>query len=420
MSEGGSVGLRARRLLRALLLLPLLLVVALSTGCSPVYVVKAGIAEARILAGRRPISEVMVDSATAEEVRGKLAYVWEARRFAADSLGLRVGDAYTTFTRLPSDTLALVLSAAPADALRPLTWWFPVVGRLPYRAYFDDDEAMEEQRSLMERGYDTYLRPTAAFSTLGWFSDPLLSTVLRAETVSVVETVFHELAHTHLFVPGHVRFNESFATFVGSAGAVAFFCGRRGSGPRSVKCIRARASWEDDQRFSRFLDDVVADLEELYADADLPRPELLERKERIMAGAKEEFRRSVLPELRVQRFRFFTDLPLNNATLLARMRYYHRLPDFQAFLDRHGGRMPEALAALEEGLGEVDDPYDVLSGAAEPGPEVANARTTCRARPERSAGASSSRPSPTPPAPEPEGAKDTGEVRCTRPLGPVG
>lgn len=338
-----------------------LLLLLLSSACSPVYVMKAGIAEARILAGRRPLSEVMVDTATSEDVRGKLAYVWEARRFAADSLQLRVGDAYTTYTQLSSDTLALVLSAAPADALRPLTWWFPIVGHLPYRAYFEVDDALEEQRSLRERGFDTYLRPTAAFSTLGWFSDPLLSTVVRAETVALVETVFHELAHTHLFVPGRVRFNESFATFVGSAGAIAFFCGRAGSGPRSVKCLRARATWEDDQRFSRFLDGVVAELEDLYAEDDVPREELLAQKERIMSAAKDEFRATVLPDLQVQRFSFFTDLPLNNATLLARMRYYHRLPEFQDFLDAHGGRIPDALEALEEGLAEVDDPWEVLS-----------------------------------------------------------
>jgi len=346
---------------RGAVLLLLCLFLGIVVGaCSPIYVAKAGIAEARILAGRRPISEVMLDPSTEPEVQGKLAYVWEARHFAAESLGLRVGDQYTSYTRLPSDTLALVLSAAPADALRPVTWWFPIVGHLPYRAYFDHDEALEEQLSLERDGYDTYLRPTAAFSTLGWFSDPLLSTMLRAGTVSLVETVFHELAHAHLFVPGHVRFNESFATFVGSVGAIAFFCGREGGGARSVKCLRAKASWTDDQRFSRFLDGVVAELEALYGDPEISREALLGEKERIMENAKSTFRETVLPELEIQAFRFFTDLPLNNATLLARMRYYHRLPDFQALLDSHGGRIPQALAAIEAGLPEVQDPWDLL------------------------------------------------------------
>lgn len=328
--------------------------------CSPVYILKAGWAEARILAGRQPLAEVLLDPEADAETRGKLAYVWEARRFAADSLELRVGDAYTTYSRLDRDTLALVLSAAPADRLEPRTWWFPVVGHLPYRAYFDEAGARKAQRELETEGFDTYLRPTAAFSTLGWFSDPLLSTVVRAGTVSVVETVFHELAHTHLFVPGRVRFNESFANFVGSTGAIAFFCGREGGGPKSVKCLRARDRWADDQRFSRFLDEVVADLQAVYADPELDRAEKLARREVIFEDAREDFRERVRPRLRERSFAFFTDTPLNNATLLARMRYYHRLAGFQAFLEAEGGSVARAVERLEEGVDRVEDPFDLL------------------------------------------------------------
>lgn len=330
--------------------------------CSPVYVLEAGWAEARILAGRRPIPELLLDDGTGRATRDKLAYVWEARRFAADSLGLDVGDAYSTFTRLDRDTLALVLSAAPPDRLVPRTWWFPIVGRLPYRAYFDDGDAHRARRELEEDGFDTYLRPTAAFSTLGWFSDPLLSTVVRAETVSVVETVLHELAHTHLFVPGSVRFNESFATFVGSAGTISFFCGREGSGPRSVKCLRARNRWADAQRFSRFVDRVVADLRDLYRDPELDGAEKLARRRELFREARQRYEERVRPLLRERRFALFGDLPLNNATLLARMRYYHRLPDFQALLEAEGGSVARAVAALTDGVTGVDDPFELLPG----------------------------------------------------------
>lgn len=347
------------RLAAALACVPVLLLAA----CSPVYVLKAGWAEARILAGRRPIPELLLEPETDPGIRGKLSYVWEARRFAADSLGLAVGDAYTTYTRLERDTLALVLSAAPADRLEPRTWWFPVVGALPYRAYFDDDDARSARRELEAAGFDTYLRPTAAFSTLGWFSDPLLSTVTRAGTVAVVETVLHELAHTHLFVPGSVRFNESFASFVGSAGAIAFFCGREGGGPRSVKCLRARDRWADDQRFSRFLDEVVADLRGVYDDPGLSRPEKLARKEEIFRRAGRHYEERVRPLLRERRFALFDDLSLNNATLLARMRYYHRLPDFQSLLESEGGSLARAVASISRGVSRVDDPFELLPGS---------------------------------------------------------
>ncbi len=349
----------APRARRATLATALALALACAA-CSPLYLIRAGWAEAKILTARRPIPEVATDPATDDDTRGKLALTLEARRFAIDSLELRAGDSYTTFTRLERDTLALVLSAAPADRLEPKTWWFPIVGDIPYRAYFDYDDARSEQARLRNDGFDTYLRPTAAFSTLGWFSDPLLSTVLTRDHVGVVETVLHELAHNHLYVPGHTRFNESFATFVGGVGAIRFFCGRPGGGPDTVWCNRARDRWADDRRFSTFLDALVADLRQLYGRTDLSRERLLAERSDIFEGALERFRTEVAPELRSRSFRAFTETPLDNATLLARMRYYHRLDDFQAHLDSHGGHLRAAIRSLARDAEDVDDPFRLL------------------------------------------------------------
>lgn len=330
------------------------------TGCSPVYVLKAGWAEAKILAAREPIAEVATDPATPLETRQQLRLVMDARAFAADSLGLDVGTSYTTFTRLESDTLAMVLSAAHRDRLVPRTWWFPIVGRVPYRGFFDLDDALDEQRDLEREGFDTYLRPTAAFSTLGWFSDPLLSTLLRLDDVELVETVLHELAHNHLYLPGHTTFNESFATFVGRVGAAEFFCRREGGGSDTVRCARARARRRDYVRFSGFLDGVVAELEALYGREDLEPEEKVARREGIFEAARVQFRSEVQPSLEATTFRSFLDVPLNNATLLARMRYYHRLGDFQALLERHGGDLAAAVGELARRAPGTENPFGVL------------------------------------------------------------
>ena len=227
------------------------------SACSPMYVIKAGIAEAKILRARQPLHEVILDPETDERTKAKLTFVVEARQYAIEVLRLKVGDSYTSFTQLDKDTLALVLSAATRDRFASKTWWFPVVGRVPYKGYFDEGDALRDQQELEDDGFDTYLRPTAAFSTLGWFADPLLSTLLRRDEVDLVETVLHELSHAHLFVRGQVGFNESFATFVGRVGAIEFFCNRQGGGPDTVKCLRAQARWRDYQRFSTFIDGLV-------------------------------------------------------------------------------------------------------------------------------------------------------------------
>jgi predicted aminopeptidase len=330
-------------------------------------VVKAGLAEARILRARRPITEVMTDAATDADTRGKLAFIWEARAFAAGELGIDVGDAYTQYTRLESDTLAMVLSAAEKDRLVPKTWWFPIVGAVPYKGYFDQDDAQDAQADLDEEGYDTYLRPTAAFSTLGWFNDPVLSSMLEADDVEVVETVLHELSHRHLFVPGRVGFNESYATFVGRVAAIRFFCTRPGGGPDTVKCLRAHARWRDFQRFSVFVDGLVADLEAVYGSAELTREQKLGRREEVFADALRRFDAEVAPTFESFGFGSFRSVPLNNATLLARIRYYHRLPDFQALLEADGGDLRKVLSDLKAGVGEVEDPFDLLPQRVEGG-----------------------------------------------------
>lgn len=349
-----------RRRGRALLAVAAVAMAAGCMACSPVYVVKAGIAEVGILRARQPIHEVLNDSTVDPGTRGKLAYVVEARRFAAEDLGIDVGDSYTMFTQLDRDTLALVVTAAYPDRLVPKTWWFPIVGRVPYKGHFSLQSALDEGADLAAEGFDTWVRPTAAFSTLGWFNDPILSTALRTDEVEVVTTVIHELSHQHLFVPGHVAFNESFATFVGRVGAARFFCTREGSGPDSVKCQRALARWRDTQRFSRFLDDFVAELATVYDDPALTPEEKVVQRHPVFAAALRDFDERVAPELESLTFAGFRDTPVNNATLLSRIRYYNRLADFDEFLRTHEGDLVSALADLKERAPEAQDPFDLL------------------------------------------------------------
>ncbi len=366
-----------------LLVLPVLLLPLLLAGCNPVYVLKAGVQQAKILAARTPIPEVVADPATDEDTRGKLIMVLEARRWAAEELGLDVGTSYTTFVRMPSDTLSHILSAAYKDRFAAKTWWFPVVGRVPYKGYFDLEDARGAARGLEAEGFDTWIRPTTAYSTLGWFSDPVMSTLLRNDTVGLVETILHEISHQHLFVPGNGRFNESFATWVGNAASIQFFCGREGGGGDTVWCNRARGRWQDAMRFSVFLDGVVDELAALYARPELETPEVLALREGVFTEALERFRTQVQPEFVATTYGSFLTTPLNNATLLSRMLYYHRLPDFQALQDAHGGDLMAAIEVLRGAAGRGEDPFSALPQAP---PLAADPVDPAEAAPDDSAG----------------------------------
>ncbi|NIN71574.1 MAG: hypothetical protein GTO46_06515 [Gemmatimonadetes bacterium] len=328
--------------------------------CSPGYVIRAAWEEARILARRRSIADILNDPTLDMETRAKLELVVQARSFAARDLKLDVGDSYTSFSDIGRDTLALVLSASPVNRLAAHTWWFPIVGRVPYKGFFSREAAENEARRLEERHYDTYLRPTAAFSTLGWFPDPLLSTVLGQDSVGLVETVVHEVTHNTLFVSGQVKFNESFANFVGSVGAIEFFCGR---GYDESLCDLAAGRWHDTVRLSEFLDRLWTDLETLYGE-DLPVDSVIPRRTALLAAAAESFQRDYAPTMRTPGFAGYDPSGLNNASLIAQHLYYHRLPLFQALYEQTESltRSIERVAAAADGATE---PWTALESLLE-------------------------------------------------------
>ena len=335
---------------------PALLLLLVSLGaCSPLYVLRAGYEEAKILHRRQSIARLVADSTTPPGTREKLRLVLRARSFARDSLGLETGDSYTTFSQLDSDTLAMVVSAAYRDRFQPYTWWFPIVGRVPYKGYFSLAKAEAAAADLEEKGLDTYIRPTAAFSTLGWFNDPLVSPLLRYDSVSLAGTVIHELLHNTLYLSGQATFNESFAEFVGSRGAIQMFCGPEGD--LAPECRRARAVWHDELLFGAYLSGMVAELDALYGRADLTSEEKIRLREEIFTRGQREFAESVRPRLQVSTYASFTREPLNNATLMSRRLYYQRLDLFESLFQRYGGNLRATIEAVLAAVRDAPDPY---------------------------------------------------------------
>lgn len=344
--------------------MPLLAVALIAVGtltCSPGYILRAGIEEAKILSRRRPIESVIQDPTTDDEVRRKLSLVLQARTFADEYLGLDVNESYTTYSWIDRDTLALVISAAYRDRFQPVTWWFPIVGRVPYKGFFDVEAARRAAAELERQGYDTYLRPTSAFSTLGWFADPVLSTMLRYDDVGLFATIVHELTHSTHFIPSQVPFNESFANFVGDRGAVDYFCGLEGD--EGERCRIARLQWRNDILFSEYLGRLVPGLEEVYGRTDLTREEKVAMRKEVHERTMQEFLAEYGDEL-APGYRRLIEQPLNNARLVGLRLYYHRLELFEAVLQRHDQDLRAAIAAIIEGTRGSSEPWAVLERLA--------------------------------------------------------
>lgn len=319
-------------------------------GCtSPLYLARLGWNQARILLRREPIPALLARPDLDPGLRRRLDLVFGARDFARDRLGLRVGDSFTTFADVDRDARVYVLSAAHRDRLEAYTWWYPLVGRLPYRGFFDERAAERAGAALARRELDVEVRPAVAFSTLGWFADPLLSTTAAAPPVAVVETVLHELFHATLYLPGAAAFDESAATFVGHRGAIAFFCG--GPGDDAEHCAEARRRWERTRARGRLLGRLAARLRRLYAAA--PPPAARERVRAALAAlAARALVRAGLGGSREL-------VPPNNARLLGELIYVTELDGFERLAPADADLGP-ALAGLARAVRGAREPFATL------------------------------------------------------------
>jgi predicted aminopeptidase len=316
------------------------------------YLLRAGWSEARILLRREPIESLLARPGLDPTLRERLTLVLRVRAFAA-GLGLRVGDSYETFAAVDGDATVWVLAAAERDRLAPYTWWFPIVGRVPYRGFFTRDAAEAAGRSLAARDLDVDVRPAVAFSTLGWFADPVLSTVAAEPPVAVAETVLHELFHATCFVPGAAGFNESAANFAGHRGAVAFFCSGPGSEPGA--CADARRRWRVARDRGKVLGRFAARLERLYRTQ--PAPPVREAERARLAAAAE----AALARRGAGRRSDLT--PPNNARLLGELLYVSRLDAFDRLAPADDG-LPAALDAIVHGACAAPDPFAVVDRLA--------------------------------------------------------
>ncbi len=186
------------------------------------YGIGQGVGQMKIVWNARPIKEVLNDPAVNDSIKAKLLYIEEVKKFAIDSLGLKPSRNYTTFFDQHGKPVLWVLTAAEKYQLKPYEWKFPVIGTVGYKGFFDVEKGKKKEKELDALGYDTDLGVVSAWSTLGWFRDPILSGMLRRSEGQLAELIIHEMTHATLYIASNVDFNENLASIIGEEGAILF------------------------------------------------------------------------------------------------------------------------------------------------------------------------------------------------------
>lgn len=325
--------------------------IVVAAGCSQLgYYVQAAQGQFSLMSEARPIDDWLADPGVTDNIKTRLGRVKEIRRFAAAELGLPDNGTFTTYADLKRPYVMWNVVATPALSLKPKQWCFPVAGCVNYRGYYSKEAAQEYAAELRNEHYDVQVGGVPAYSTLGWFSDPVLSTFVQYPEAELARLIFHELAHQVVYTPGDSQFNESFAVAVEEAGVERWL--------QTHGDDKMRASYNLHQgRKQDFLELLLKHrklLETNYA-SNTSDADKLKRKVEIFQTLQDEYQ-----VLKVKwggyagYDRWFAE-PLSNAHLASIATYHDYVPAFRAMLAQEKTYVKfyeavKALAALDPAL----------------------------------------------------------------------
>ncbi len=357
----------ARAAIRAWALLTLILTLAL-TGCGTAqFYTQAVRGQSHMLFRQHSIAKLLAQTNTPPKLAERLQLALSIRSFAEKELGLAANGHYLTYADLQRPFAVWNVYAAPEFSLEARSWWYPIVGRLDYRGYFAEADARRLAARLALEGYDVYVGGVQAYSTLGWFRDPVLNTFIFDAEVDLAELLMHELAHQRLFVPGDTDFNEAFATAVAEEGV------RRWLHSRGAAHAAALTEFEADSRrkaeFVALLTRTRTRLSELYQTSPAPGPapapapapaplqveKLRQAKGEILHRLRKEYAALKAAWGGSTEYDAWFKPPLNNARLNTVEAYFGLVPAFHQLLTEGGGDLGKFYQAAER-LARLDPP----------------------------------------------------------------
>jgi len=326
-----------------------LLLLALQ-GCTGIsYYAQSVDGHVKLLAARQNVDKLIADPSQPRDLRAEMAAARDIRRYASDELALPDNDSYRSYVDTRRDYVTVAVFAAPEFSLAAQSWCFPVFGCVPYRGYFSKETALKFAAATREQGLDIYVTGITAYSTLGWFSDPLLNTMFTEDETYLAGLVFHELAHQRFYVRNDTAFNEAFAVAVETSGVRKWLADRNdAAGLRRYEAERRRQA-----EFVALLGEAREELKAVYAGSGG------EAEKRAAKAAAIERLRARYKRMRNGRWGGYSgydawfDGPINNAKLAASGFYNGLVPDFERLFAACSGSYTDFYAAVAR-LGALD------------------------------------------------------------------
>ncbi len=326
------------------------------TGCQLPYMVKSAYNQFSLLNSRVSIDESLKDSTISAEDKRKLQLAQRARDFAANKLGLNATKNYTSFVKLNRPYVTYAVSASPKWEVKSYQWSFPIVGKVPYKGFFNEQDALDEAKDLSTENYDTYVRGVSAYSTLGWFNDPLTSSMLKYHDYDLVNTIIHESVHATLFIKHEADFNERLAVFLGNKGMELFYLEEEGRQSRTL--IEVRKESEDEKKFAAFMGEQIKEIQAWYLnlkEADKREEDRQARLRLIETNFNNKpdsfFQTNGLKKMKLKN--------INNARLVSYKTYYQDLGDFELFFTKCHSDFREFVTQMKK-LEKSEDPLKDL------------------------------------------------------------
>ena len=295
------------------------------------YLFKSSYYQLALLAKKERLERALKDPDINDETKRKILLVQDVKKFAEEKIGLVHTRNYDSFVLLDDKYVVYAVTGSYKDKLESYQWSFPIVGTVPYKGFFKKKDAEEEKQILEKQDFDSAMRGVSAYSTLGWFADPLLSSMTAYEDQDLVETVIHETTHATLYIKSNADFNERLANFVGIKGMEQYYSEIEGSDSKKVQ--RAKDSSQDSKTFAEFMSKEINDLEAFYK-SHKGSPTLLTDRLTQFEKIKEDFKTQCQPKLKTANYSYFPKLALNNAVLIGYKTYYQDLDVFQKAFDK--------------------------------------------------------------------------------------